>query len=290
MSKTKITLLKTSSGADVVVTGNKVKITGLPEIRKQDVYDYSLKLANVEVSQVVTIGATAYTPAGNTKYVIAIGDINRMDHSFTENLKYYSYTTPSDITTLGATAALQREAITLAIVAKVNAAAYNYVVAASLLLGTGFTITDKAGYFPYNRQGMNNRRGASLVRVITNTDGTGFAKTNISLTTAAVYAFGQGQDLLNDIPVYDIMTGNLISGELDAAVTSTGLPAVVAQKYNAFSIAFSRNVANASGFGGTKNVSDDFVYVIYVDNGTGAVTTNLAGYGTFKTALDAAFA
>ncbi|MFK5282026.1 hypothetical protein ACI3PL_20960, partial [Lacticaseibacillus paracasei] len=91
-----------------------------------------------------------------------------------EPLRKYSYMTPPVITTLGATAALQSEAIHLALIAKINAqSTSNFVVAASLLLGTGFTITDAAGYYTYPHQGMNSRQGASRVVVATNSDGTG---------------------------------------------------------------------------------------------------------------------
>lgn len=284
------TLFITSSGADVVVTGNRVKITGLPEILKSSVRDYSLKVAATEVSQVVTVGGVvAYVPTGSTRYKVLIGDNNRRTNGKLEVLKAYSYTTPADITSLGGTTASQREAIHLALVAMINrSSSYNYVTAATLGTGTGFTITDNAGYYPYNQQGMTNRLGASTVKVASNFDGTGFSSTNYVLTTAAVYAFGQGQDLLNLKPQFDLATGNLITGEVYFPKTATGLPPVVGQKYNAFNITFSSAVSNGSTIGEGENGSRIFNYTIWVDNGTGISTANLTGYGTFKTALDAA--
>lgn len=285
------TLFITSSGADVVVTGNVIKITGLPSIFKPTLRDYSLKVAATEVPQVVTIGATLFNPSGSTRYKILIGDNNRRTNGKLEVLKPYSYTTPADITTLGATPALQREAIYLQLVAIINrSSSYNFVTAASLGGGNGITITDNAGYYPYNQQGMSNRLGASTVKLASNIDGSGFSSTNMVLTTAAVYAFGQGQDLLNLKPSFDFASNNLIAGEYFFPKTAGGLFPVVGQKYNAFNITFSASVANGSTVGEGENGNRIFNYTIWVDNGTGTSTANLAGYGTFKTALDTAMA
>lgn len=281
------TLLITSSGADVVVTGQSVKITGLPAIRKGQSIDYSLKVAATEVVQVVTVGSTAYTPTASTRYKLLIGDKKVKVSGKTSDLKSFSYTTPAVITDLGATAALQREAIHLALVAQINAFTAGSVVAATLGTGTGFTVTDEAGYYPYNRQGMSNRLGANTVKVVSNDSGTGFSPSNMVLTTPAVYAFGQGQDLLNAAPVYDLVTNNLISGEIEVIKTAAGLLPIAGQKYNLFNISYAQSVADGSTVGEGSNSSRVFNYAIWVDNGTGTSTANSVGYGTFKTALDA---
>lgn len=283
-NETKSVLLTTSASTDVQYVGGEIVIQGLDKIKKTRIIDFSQVNYKAEVVQVVTIGATAYTPTASTLYTVKIGDRNRVDHGYTENLKSYSYLTPDDITTLGATAALQREAITLALVAKINAIASNYVVAATLTLGNGFTVTDDAGYNPYNRQGMNNRRGASIVEPCTNADGTGFAATNFVLTTAAVYEVGTGLNLLNNVPVYDYMTGNLISGEIDAPKTISGGLPVSGQKYNMFSISYLAEspIPMMSGVYKcfvAKNIQ------VWVDNGAGSATTNLAGYIAFERAM-----
>lgn len=280
--KNKSVLLTTSAGTDVQYSGGEILIAGLNPVKQTRIIDFSQINYRAEVQQVVTIGATAYTPAADTTYVVEIGDVTRVDHGYTENVKQYIYTTPADITTLGANAALQREAIHLAIIAKINAIASNFVVAATLTGGNGFTVTDDAGYYPYNRQGMTNRKGASYVRPAQNSDGTGFAATNYVLTTAAVYEFGTGLNLLNNAPVYDYMTGNLISGELDTPLTITGGTAVSGQKYNMFSISYLKRVSLPTAFNGNSYVFLLLTEQVFVDNGTGTSTANLAGYKAFE--------
>jgi hypothetical protein len=279
--KNKSVLFTTSAGSDVQYSGGEILIAGLDAVKLSRVINFSQINYRAEVPQVVTIGATAYIPTPTTNYGVLIGDVSRVDHGYTENLKKYSYTTPDDITTLGATAALQREAITLKLVAEINSLASNFVVASTLTLGNGFTVTDDAGYFPYNRQGSTNRRGASIVRPITNADGTGYAASNVVLTTAAVYEFGTGLNLLNNAPVYDFMTGNLISGEIDTPLTANGLTAVSGQKYNMFNISYLDLVALPTAFNGTSRVYLIKNQTAYVDNGQGASTANIAGYISF---------
>jgi hypothetical protein len=283
MSQTKSVLLKTSASSDVQYSGGEILIAGLEPIKQSRVINFSQINYKAEVRQVVTVGSVAYTPTGATRYAVSIGDVNRRDQGYTEQLKVYSYVTPDDVTTLGGSAALQREAIHLALIAQINSDANNYVAAATLTGGNGFTITDDAGYFPYNRQGMNNRKGASTVKVLTNLDGTGFASTNYVLTTAAVYAVGEGLRLLNDAPVFDFMTRNLISGEFSAPVTVSGEYAVSGQKYNMFSISY-LNEVNIPTITGIKAYSTKTAQ-IFADNGAGSSTANLAGYIAFEKAM-----
>lgn len=280
--KNKSVLFNASASSDVQYSGGEVLIAGLEPINQSRIINISQINYRAEVQQVVTIGATAYTPTANTTYVVEIGDVTRVDHGYTENVKRYIYTTPADITTLGASAALQREAITARLVTRINAIASNFVVALSLGSGNGFTVTDDAGYFPYNKQGQTNRRGASLVRPCQNTDGTGFAASNYVLTTSAVYEFGTGANLLNNAAVYDFMTGNLIAGEIENPLTITGATAVSGQKYNMFSISYLKRVALPTAFNGNSYVYLLLNQTAYVDNGTGSSVTNLAGYIAFE--------
>ena len=282
--KNKSVLFNTSAGSDVQYSGGEILIAGLDAVKLSRVINFSQINYRAEVAQVITIGATAYTPTASTAYSVEIGDVNVRDHGYTSSLKKFTYTTPDDITTLGASAALQREAITLKLVADINAGS-PFVTAATLTLGNGFTVTDKAGYFPYNRQGNNGRQGASVVRPTTNTDGTGFAASNFVLTTAAVYEFGTGLNLLNNAPVYDFMTGNLISGEIETPLTAAGLTAVSGQKYNMFNISYLDLVALPTAFNGTSRVYLVKNQTAYVDNGAGASTSNLAGYIAFERAM-----
>lgn len=273
-------LLKTSARSDVRYSGGTIFVDGLDPIKQSNVISFTQQNFRAEVSQVVTIGpSSSYTPTANTVYTVEIGNPLVRDHGYQMQLKKYKYTTPPVITTIGASAALQREYINLQLVAKINADATNYVVAASLLTGTGFTITDAAGYFPYNRQGAPNRLGANLVRVVTNTDGTGFVSADFALTTAAVYSVGVGADLANNVPVMDFMTGNLISGEFDTPLTyATNLPAVSGQKYNVFAISYLVDTALPTAFNGQARIYLIKHAQVWVDNGTGTDTANLAGY------------
>jgi len=278
----KSVLLLTSASTDVQYSGGEILIPGLEPIRQGRVIDFSQINYRAEVVQVVTVNTTA-TPTGSTKYGVLIGDPNRRDHGYTEFLELYSYTTPSDITVLGATAALQREAINVEIIAKINKLSGNFVTAATLGTGTGFTITDTAGYYPANKQGMTNRKGASVVRAAKNPDGTGFTQSQIVLTTAWVIPVGVGANLQADAPVYDLMTGNLIAGEIEAPKTISGAIAVSGQRYNMFSISDLRQspIPSVTGVVGFIPRNQQ----VWVDNGTGTSTANLAGYISFERAM-----
>lgn len=270
-------LFNTSAATDVQYSGGNVLIPGLTPITTNRIINFSQINYRAEVVQVITVGGSLYTPTASTAYTVLIGDSNRRSQGYTEPFKKYSYTTPPVITTLGATAALQREAITAALVAKINAAStYNYVTAASLTGGAGFTITDAAGYYPYPHQGMNTRQGASRIVLAANADATGFSATDFVVTTAAVYSVGVGLDLANNAPVMDFMTGNVISGTVDAPKTLSGASAVAGQKYNAFSITYLEN-AQIAGITGTTGLLVK-QRIVWVDNGAGASVVNLAGY------------
>lgn len=270
-------LFNTSASTDVQYSGGNVLIPGLTPIPTNRIINFSQINYRAEVVQVITVGGSLYTPTASTAYTVLIGDSNRRSQGYTEPFKKYSYTTPPVITTLGATAALQREAITAALVAKINAAStYNFVTAASLTLGAGFTITDAAGYYPYPHQGMNTRQGASRIVLAANADATGFSATDFVVTTAAVYSVGVGLDLANNAPVMDFMTGNVISGTVDAPKTLAGAAAVAGQKYNAFSITYLEN-AQIAGITGTTGLLVK-QRIVWVDNGAGASVVNLAGY------------
>jgi hypothetical protein len=274
-------LFNSSASTDVQYSGGNVLIPGLSPIATNSIINFSQINYRAEVTQVITVGASLFTPTASTAYTVLIGDSNRRSQGYTEPFKKYSYTTPPVITTLGATAALQREAINAALIAKINAASpSNYVTAATLTGGAGFTITDAAGYFPYPHQGMNTRQGASRIVLATNGDGTGFSATDFVVTTAAVYSVGVGLNLMNNAPIMDFMTGNVISGTVDAPLTITGASAIAGQKYNCFSITYTEN-AQIAGVTGTTGLLIK-QRLVWVDNGAGASVTNLAGYLGFE--------
>lgn len=275
--QTKSILFNTSAGTDVQYVGGDIVIPGLTPIKQSRVIDFSQVSYRAEVVQVVTVGATSYTPTASTKYTVVIGDNRRRNHGLTELPFSYSYVTPADVTTIGATAALQREYIHAQLVADINKVTYNWTVAASLGTGSGFTIIDDAGYYSVNAQGMTNREGASTVFLKPDSDGRGFAVTNIALTTAAAYASGVGATLISSAPVFDLVYTNLISGYVDGPKTIAGATAVSGQKYTLFSITYLEN-ANLPTIA-TQYVGLQAKTVqVWIDNGAGAATTNLTGY------------
>lgn len=276
-------LFNTSAGSDVQYVGGELQVPGLDPIKQSRIVNFSQINYKAEVVQVVTVGATAYTPTASTRYIVQIGDLKRRYQGLLEQPFQYSYTTPVDITTLGATAALQREAISLALVADINTKANNYVVAASLGTGTGFTITDDAGYYPVPSQTATNREGASTVKLLTDIDGRGFAITNVTLTTAAVYASGVGATLASSAPSYDLVYTSLIAGYIDGPKTIAGATAVSGQKYNLFSITYQKDISIPTTSSYTGFITE--TQQIWVDNGAGSSTTNLSGYIAFELAI-----
>lgn len=274
-------LLKTSAATDLKYSGSELTITGAKrKINVNRIVSIKQEKYRAEVVQVVTVGDNSYTPQASTVYSIKIGDPTRRNAGGNEALLPYSYTTPSDLTTLGATAALQREAIHGEIVTAINANPLNYVVAASLGAGAGFTVTDDAGYYPAHGSSSNNRNGKSQVVANGNSDGSGYTSAQVTVSTAAVYAFGVGATLLAWAPVSNAMTGNLTSGGFLAPVAADGTYAVSGQNYDAFRI-------ETLELQSAHNVTGQWALVpqetlVFVDNGTGTATTNLAGFKAFE--------
>jgi len=281
----KSVLFNTSAGTDVQYVGGEILIPGLNPIKQSRIVNFSQMNYRAEVSQVVTVGGTSYTPTASTRYIVCIGDASRRNQGLTEVPFMYSYTTSADLSKEGANDAARREYIHLQLVSKINAVSSNYVVAASLGTGSGFTITDDAGYYPAPGQTSTNREGASTVYLRTDDDGRGFAITNITLTTAAVYANGVGATLANYAPSYDLVYSSLISGYIDGPKTITGASAVSGQKYNLFSISYIDDMVSiptiSNGVTGMLVRNAD----IWVDNGAGTSTTNLSGYIAFSRQL-----
>lgn len=282
-TKTRSVLLKTSSGNDVQYSGGKLSITGLADgIRYNDILDFKQIKQRAEVVRVSTVTVVAATaPTVNTTYTISIKDPNRKGEGWTGYSRKYAFTTPPVLATMGATAAFQNEYITTKLVAAINADSSNFVSAASLLLGTGFTITDDAGYYPARLNGgSGGRKGTSSIVAITNSDGTGYVQSQIADTTRAVYSFGDGTRMLQDMPVLHAYSGNIISGEYDAPTAVDGTFAVSGQLYDAFYI-------NSLCTQAAHAVTDQIAHalqtdIVFYDNGKGTSTTNLAGSITFE--------
>lgn len=279
-------LFKTSAASDVQCSNGILSVAGLSGTKKTRISSITQLKYHAEVVQVITVGATTYTPTGSTKYTVEIGDTTRRRNGAQEDLKRYTYTTPASITDLGATAALQREAISVALVASINADTSNFVTAATAGSGNGFTVTDAAGYYPVFSQTTRMRNGASTVRPCQNPDDSGYLSTNVTTTTAAVYSFGVGADLASSIPVIDALYGGLLSGYLLglmnglAPKTAAGLPGVSGQNYDAF-IILSLTDAPAHNQRGQLALVPK-MQAAFVDNGTGSSTSNLAGFVAFE--------
>jgi len=275
-------LFRTSAATDVQYSGGEVLIAGLKGVLRKDITRIRQTKYRAEVAQVVTVSTSA-APTASTVYQVAITDLLRVEAGYQELPKVYKYTTPAVITDLGATAALQREAINAVLIAAINADASNHAVADTSGSGNGFTVTDDGGYFPVWSQTMTNIKGVNAVYTITNQDGSGFASNLASVTTAGVYQSGTGAILASQAPVVDAVYGNLISGVLNAppmTSAATPLPAVSGQNYDTFTIEsmYAVDAIQATG---------QFAYIervqyIFVDNGTGSATTNLAGFKAFE--------
>ena len=278
-------MFNTCSGSDVQSSGGSFTVAGLESVRFNNVASITQVKYRAEVAQVVTIGATAYTPTADTTYTVAVFDPCRTVSGYTEAQKFYKYTTPAVITTIGATAADQREYISGKLVTAINAAtAINHATAVSLGSGNGFTVTDSGSYYPPYAQNMANTQGANEVYPVTNSDGTGFASTNFSVTTAAVYPFGVGATLAALKPVVNFVYNNVVSGIIEAPpVTSANAPAVSGQNYDGFIIEDIKLV-DAITLGG-QFAYQSRIQTVYADNGTGSSTSNLSGYQAFERAM-----
>lgn len=284
IARPRTALLITSAATDVQRSGVAINITGLDPISERNLIKIMQIKYRAEVSKVETIGAT-YTPVAATGYIVEIADptSSRESHSNSVVPTQYTYNTPADITTLGATAALQREAINAALVVKINADSAKNITAVSLGTGTGFTLTDNAGYYPAKTAGgINPRAGKSTILVVADRNGRGFVDaTDRVLTTDAVYQFGEGTRLLKDAPVvYALGGGNIIAGELDCPLTTAGLAPVGGQQYDAFSIdhLVRSEIPTIGEVVGYRVASS----VIFADNGLGNSTTNRTGFLAFE--------
>lgn len=278
-------LLKTSAATDVKRGGVQVDITGLGSIFEKDIIKIQQYRNRAEVVKVETIGNTSYTPAANTKYIVEIYDSARREGVANSNIpRRYVYITPANITDIGATPALQRETIHAGLITKINLDSGNNVVAVTLGTGTGFTITDDAGYFPAKTAGgINPRQGASIIHLAKDENGRGFSDaTDRTVTTAAVYQFGEGSRLSSDFPVVWAWGGqNVIAGDLDCPLTTSGEGPVSGQKYDAFSIESLVISAIPTVGNGTQGFRVE-KQVIFVDNGLGSSTTNRTGFLAFE--------
>lgn len=272
-------LFRTSAATDVKNAEGFLTITGTQPVNKKNITAINQVKYRAEVAQVKTIGNNSYTPVGATLYQVAIFDPNRRVNGGQEPIKYYGYTTPDDVTDLGATAALQREAIHVAIIASINADSSNHAVAATLAGGTGFTITDDAAYYPVHAQTMTN---VLFVNTVLTTSG---FTADPTATTTGVSSSGVGANLLAMVATADYMNGgSLTSGIPIYPKTSAGLSAQSGQNYDCFVIQ-SLALASNETASGSQLALVNKIQEVWVDNGTGSATTNLTGFKAFERAM-----
>jgi hypothetical protein len=278
----KSALLLTSVSTDVRRSGGDVFIADLPKIRQNEIRQIKQIKYKAEVVQVTTVGNDTYTPTANTRYSVEIIDVEKRREGFTGQNRVFGWTTPPVLTTIGSTTALQREYIHGKIITAINlATSYVHGTAVTLGTGSGFTITDSTGYYPANDNGASgSRKGANTILAKTNADGTGFVASQVTVTTAPVYSFGDGTRLLADKPVMAAYWGVLTAGDLENPKTAAGLSAVAGQFYDAF-IVSSLTIASAIGISGQYALVPQ-EFSVFVDNGTGSATTNLTGFLAFS--------
>lgn len=297
-------LFTTSAATDWQSGGGDILITGLRPISKKDVVSIKQLKFKAEIPQVVKVATTSFTsasgvvstgslyvPTGGTKYTVAVFDPNRRSEGYQEYKKEYSYTTTASLATEGTTAALQREFINGQLITKINADTTNKATAATLAGGTGFTVTDRGGYYPYFGQTMTNLKFTNTVLPATNADGSGFTATNYFVSTVGQTSVGVGATLLTAKPVVNALFQNLVSGQIDPPILATDgtlATPVSGQNYDIFIINSVKRLPNPTITNAYTVV--DRETVVYVDNGTGSSVTNLAGFVAFeKEALRAAF-
>lgn len=263
-------LLNSSSANDVKVSGGEVRITGLQPIRLQDLISAKRRRYRAEVVQIVNIGKTNKpTIVANTVYELAIGNTNKTESGKANpDPKRYKAISPA---TLSGSAVTDRKNVYDDLVNKINNDLTADVTAATTADGGDWylKITDKTGYYPARPK---NRRGVSLVLATR-----GFVDSqHVEVATAGIYSFGDGTRMVDDVPVYDKRHGNLSSGEIQGFSNP-----VSGQFYDGFDIVALRSVADfiPSPIGQVYQMVHQR---IMVDNGTGADTSNLAGFNAFR--------
>lgn len=269
-------LLKTSSASDVQEVGNKISITGLQPIAKNSIVDAKQFKYHAEVVQVLTIN-TADTPVAGVRYVIRQENLNVRKGAYTQNEVTFAYTTTA--ADVAGTAAQAREIINLALIAQINAQTSNlYMTAATLTGGAGITVTDSAGYYPPKLNLVTGgRKGASDLVF----HGGFTTASSIVTTTAAVYQFGDGTWLSQNAVLFSPFFQNIVSGSYTNPVAVDGSSPVAGQFYDAFAITSMVQQPSATGMM-NQLVLTQQTQMVFVDNGTGAATTNAAGFLTFQ--------
>lgn len=278
----KVDLLTTSSVTDIVELGGmspSFKVGGLNAIRFADLASVTFKKAKAEVAKVETIGTTTPTIVAGEKYIITIyNPLNTTQSTYDDAPKKYT----ASLATLSGVAATDRQNIYNILTQKINDDPTNGVVASAGSGGTGMTITDDGNYLSGAHNEAFGGKYATSIQLIPDEDGAGFTDaTHRVVTTPAQYAIGVGTTLAK----WGTTVGPYGWLALESQVQSSELNnAVSGQLYNFF------------GFESVQPVNYDIkagvsaLNVLYqniwVDNGEGSSTTNLAGYRAFEYKLE----
>ena len=262
---TKVNLLTASSKNDVLVSGGVIKVSGLNDIRLQDLISVDIRNQVDEVVKVATIGTSTPTITASTKYIIKVGNTRKRYEGAQSSFSTYAVTSDAS---LSGSAATDRSNVYTSLASKINADVTANWTATANVGGSGvsMTITDDAGYY------SAGRRGQSSVYLPKNSDGSGFVEaTHLTAeSTSPVYAFGVGADLYAQAPILDPITGNTIATIQELVKTSFS-SAATGQDYNGFYF-----TSLVTGINGEVYIRHN--QLVMVDNGAGAATTNLAGY------------
>ncbi len=274
-------LLKTSAATDVLVSGNNVAISGLNAIARNSITGIKQFKYRAETVQVLTLTLTAETIVAGVIYQLTQNNVNVRQQGYTQNQYQYGHlATAAEIAVSQANA---RAAICTAIAAQINGNT-NFSYCTAVAVADAVTITDNAGYYPPRLQNANdNRKGATTLAYT----GGFTSATTLVTTTAAIYQFGDGTWLSQNAVIFSPFFQNSISGDFDTPMTAwNGSAAPTAATAGQFYDAWAIQSAILGAPSGTSMMDQLAIQkqtqVIFVDNGTGASTTNAAGFLAFE--------
>ena len=191
--KTLSTLLTAPKKSDVLRSGNEVAIAGLEKFDLNYLIKVEYRMYQAEVVQVWDIGGTTDPViVADTKYTVKI--VTPVQEAGLDGIReaVYSYTAPS--TLLSSDEPGDRDLAYTALAKSINDDSENFVVATVTATGQKMTITDDAKYYPASTAVRGGASGVYLTA--------GFVEsTHLELITAAVYEFGSGTRMVDDVPV-----------------------------------------------------------------------------------------
>lgn len=145
-------------------------------------------------------------------------------------------------------------------------------VSAAPTVGVQMAVVDNAGY--YSAKGT--RQGANTVIATA-----GFLPAAVTTITAPVYSQGQAARMAQDVPIQEVTSGNLASGDWDFPTNDT---VVSGSTYETIVVRCRPHIDNSAM--SDLGTQAEIMYGIYAEKTTtGGVAA--AGYAAYKAALDA---